>query len=687
MTGCTHVDAALPCDDGDACTGGAAAPDTCKAGKCAPGFKLDCDDHNPCTTDSCDPAAKSGSACGHAANKDACNDGNACTDGDTCGGGLCLPGKVTVCDDSNPCTSDYCDPSSGCTATDNNAPCDDGDACTGGGQPDRCAGGACIAGPKVGCDDGDVCTDDACDKLKGCLRVHNKAGCDDGNACTVKDLCGLGVCLGVKRDCDDGSACTVDSCDSKAGCQYKDVSNTCDDGNPCTSDGCDKKVGCFAKANDKLTCTDGNPCTIDSCEAAKCVSVDKVCPDHACEAGVCDAKTGACGLTKRPDHTPCGDDRMCVAGQCKQPFATALRAGLQYNCALRPGGKVWCWGRADYGQLGNGSLKSSAMGPVLGLPAAASLTSGYRHSCAVLRDGTARCWGMGTYGQMGNNTSTSKNAKPVVVSSLAGASRLSAGSQAYHTCASDTRGGGVNCWGYNWNFRIEHTPPVPLSSSKNPAPIKTPMRSRTLASARRLGAVNTVIFHEDGSVEGDNTDAFGFMENLREKAPRWNPDGAVTVLGAGGAVRAVCAGLLEAGVKEIRLVNRSEEKTRELARMFGPSIIPVPWDEREASLAGISLLVNGTSLGMSGSPPLDMALDSLPKTAVVYDIVYAPLETPLLRAAKARENPVVDGLGMLIHQARPAFEAWFGVLPDVTPELREILEADLCKEERKGDAP
>jgi len=206
-------------------------------------------------------------------------------------------------------------------------------------------------------------------------------------------------------------------------------------------------------------------------------------------------------------------------------------------------------------------------------------------------------------------------------------------------------------------------------------------------TARRLGAVNTVIFHEDGSVEGDNTDAFGFMENLREKAPRWNPDGAVTVLGAGGAVRAVCAGLLEAGVKEIRLVNRSEEKTRELARMFGPSIIPVPWDEREASLAGISLLVNGTSLGMSGSPPLDMALDSLPKTAVVYDIVYAPLETPLLRAAKARENPVVDGLGMLIHQARPAFEAWFGVLPDVTPELREILEADLCKEERKGDAP
>lgn len=196
-------------------------------------------------------------------------------------------------------------------------------------------------------------------------------------------------------------------------------------------------------------------------------------------------------------------------------------------------------------------------------------------------------------------------------------------------------------------------------------------------TARRLGAVNTVIFHEDSSVEGDNTDAFGFMENLKEKAPQWNPDGTVTVLGAGGAVRAVCAGLLEAGVTEIRLVNRSEEKAHELARMFGPSVIPVSWDERETSLADISLLVNGTSLGMSGSPPLELSLDPLPKTAVVYDIVYAPLETPLLRTAKICGNPTVDGLGMLIHQARPAFEAWFGMLPEVTPELREILEADI----------
>ena len=199
--------------------------------------------------------------------------------------------------------------------------------------------------------------------------------------------------------------------------------------------------------------------------------------------------------------------------------------------------------------------------------------------------------------------------------------------------------------------------------------------------ARHIGAVNAVVFHANGPVEGDNTDAFGFMENLREKAPQWKGDNPVAVLGAGGAARAVCAGLAGAGVKEIRIVNRTEEKAQNLARMFGPSIIPVSWEDRETSLADVSLLVNGTPLGMAGSPLLDLALARLPAAAVVYDIVYAPLETPLLGAAKARGNPVVDGLGMLIHQARPTFEAWFGVLPEATSELREMLEADL----RKGE--
>ena len=202
-----------------------------------------------------------------------------------------------------------------------------------------------------------------------------------------------------------------------------------------------------------------------------------------------------------------------------------------------------------------------------------------------------------------------------------------------------------------------------------------------METTRRIGAVNTVVFHADGHTEGLNTDAFGFMENLKERAPYWNPGGPVTVLGAGGAVRAVCAGLLDAGVGEIRLVNRSEEKARDLAQTFGSRVTPVSWEEREISLADISLLVNGTSLGMTGAPPLDLPLDRLPETAVVYDIVYAPLKTSLLRRVKTRGNPVVDGLGMLIHQARPAFKAWFGVLPEATAELREILEADL----RKGE--
>ena len=199
--------------------------------------------------------------------------------------------------------------------------------------------------------------------------------------------------------------------------------------------------------------------------------------------------------------------------------------------------------------------------------------------------------------------------------------------------------------------------------------------------ARHIGAVNAVVFHANGPVEGDNTDAFGFMENLREKAPQWKGDNPVAVLGAGGAARAVCAGLAGTGVKEIRIVNRTEAKAQNLVRMFGPPIIPVSWEDRETSLADVSLLVNGTPLGMAGSPLLDLALARLPAAAVVYDIVYAPLETPLLGAAKARGNPVVDGLGMLIHQARPAFEAWFGVLPEATSELREMLEADL----RKGE--
>jgi shikimate dehydrogenase len=197
-------------------------------------------------------------------------------------------------------------------------------------------------------------------------------------------------------------------------------------------------------------------------------------------------------------------------------------------------------------------------------------------------------------------------------------------------------------------------------------------------AARRIGAVNTVVVQPDGSLHGSNTDAFGFIENLKADAPAgWKAAaGPAVVLGAGGAARAVIVALLDAGVTELRLANRSIEKAEALAAEFGKAILPVAWDERMQALAGTNLLVNTTSLGMAGQPPLEIALDDLPLAALVNDIVYSPLVTDLLANAKARGNPVVDGLGMLLHQGRPGFEAWFGVAPTVTPALRDAVLAD-----------
>jgi shikimate dehydrogenase len=196
--------------------------------------------------------------------------------------------------------------------------------------------------------------------------------------------------------------------------------------------------------------------------------------------------------------------------------------------------------------------------------------------------------------------------------------------------------------------------------------------------AARIGAVNTVIVRRDGALEGRNTDAFGFRENLRAAQPAWRASaGPAVVLGAGGAARAVVAALLDDGAPEIRLVNRSRDHADALASALGGPIRVIDWKGRDAALAGATLLVNTTSLGMTGQPPLDLVLDSLLKTAIVNDIVYAPLETPLLRAARRRGNAVVDGLGMLLHQARPAFAAWFGVMPEVTLALRQAVVASL----------
>jgi len=205
-----------------------------------------------------------------------------------------------------------------------------------------------------------------------------------------------------------------------------------------------------------------------------------------------------------------------------------------------------------------------------------------------------------------------------------------------------------------------------------------PLLDRIHPDAERIGAVNTVIKQPDGSLEGRNSDAFGFLAALKQGAPAWTAAaGPAVVLGAGGAARAVVASLVEAGVPELRLINRTQEAAVNLGVAFTPSdgrqIMIERWDERSQMLDGASLLVNTTSLGMKGQPSLDLDLARLPPGAVVDDIVSVPLETALLASARARGNICIDGLGMLLHQGRMGFEAWFGQDVEVTEEQRQAV--------------
>jgi len=203
-----------------------------------------------------------------------------------------------------------------------------------------------------------------------------------------------------------------------------------------------------------------------------------------------------------------------------------------------------------------------------------------------------------------------------------------------------------------------------------------PLLDRVDDLARRIGAVNTVVVEKDGTLTGFNNDGNGFIQSLRDASPSWRPDsGPILVLGAGGASRAVVASLAAQGATEIRVTNRTPGKAQEIADAVGSAVKVVPWEEREEAQEGVALLANATSLGSVGKPALEISLDRLPRHALVGDLIYVPPETPLLAAARMRGNVTVNGLGLLLNQARPAFNAWFGVMPEITPALRKAIDA------------
>ena len=289
------------CDaDGTVCTN----PDACKSGVCIAGSSANCDDQNPCTTDSCDAAT----GCKNVANSLPCSDGNACTLSDTCANSACAAGTAKVCNDNNVCTTDSCNQASGaCQYVNNTIGCDDGSVCT---TNDTCNAGGCV-GTKVTCEDNNVCTDNSCDTLLGCQYTANKVSCTDGNACTLNDACSNKSCVpGTTKDCTDGEVCTDDGCTAATGacthtynalscndgnaCTTPDVCSggkcggaavTCNDQNACTTDSCSPAQGCVYTVT--VTCDDGNACTVDSCAKAdaKCTHVASTLYGSACDDG------------------------------------------------------------------------------------------------------------------------------------------------------------------------------------------------------------------------------------------------------------------------------------------------------------------------------------------------------------------------------------------------------------------
>ncbi len=300
--GCVSFPNTLPCSDGNGCTDG----DACSNGACAGGQVKPCNDGNPCTGDVCDGAK----GCVSINNGDACSDNNICTVGDGCKGGSCSPGSPTDCADTNPCTSDICDPKTGCKNATNNAPCNDGNACT---TDDTCVSGDCESKPMT-CSDGNPCTTDSCDKAKGCVFADNTAPCDDNNACTTSDACAAKQCTGKPKTCGDLNPCTDDTCDPSGGCKYAAVNGPCNDGNSCTQgDACGNGL---CKVGSTIVCSDNNVCTSDSCDPAKgCLYTNSTA---SCDDGSACTASDVCNLGSCKGTNGCGNNASCTGTGANQ---------------------------------------------------------------------------------------------------------------------------------------------------------------------------------------------------------------------------------------------------------------------------------------------------------------------------------------------------------------------------------
>lgn len=250
----------------------------------------------------------------------------------------------------------------------------------------------------------------------------------------------------------------------------------------------------------------------------------------------------------------------------------------------------------------------------------------------------------------------------------------------------------LTSFGIDGDYRIEAVEPAAFADfighlaerGYKGANVTIPHKEQALAlsapdaRARAVGAANTLYFN-GGELHSTNTDVEGFIGNLDASAPGWDRTEDVLVLGAGGSARAVIFGLIERGIRRVHLANRTASRTQVLADQFGAQVQPLAWNAVGDVLPRVGLLVNTTSLGMKGQPPLDVNVGALPASATVADLVYVPLETDLLKAAKARGLRTADGLGMLLHQAVRGFELWFGRRPVVTSDLRALVEADLTR--------